>query len=188
LIRRRCHRCRQRSPRQQRQGRRRPGQPCPADGPGRVHPGQRQPGTQRDKDGSNNEIEDDRTRQEVDPDDRASDDTWQRSSQQQPGQRSAGLSLPPVAPDRARAGHHVIEQVRRRHRRARRAKHADLKRQQQNRPGYPRRGGDHRDSERGHQSHDLDHATADHPANVPMVGQPTGPGHRRAASHELHGY
>jgi hypothetical protein len=51
-----------------------------------------------------------------------------------------------------------------------RAQHADLKRQQQDRPGDPGRGRDHRDRERGHQSHDLNRGAAKHRAILPAAG------------------
>src|SRR5258708_4109124 len=49
-----------------------------------------------------------------------------RSGEQHPRRAPAGLSLLPVAPDRAGGGHHVVEQVRRGDRGAWRAEHADL--------------------------------------------------------------
>ena len=77
----------------------------------------------------------------------------------------AGLALPPVPVQRTRRRHHVVQQVRRRDRRARRPQHADLKRQQQHRPGDPRRGRQHRDEVRRHQGDYLSPPGAKAPAH-----------------------
>ena len=64
--------------------------------------------------------------------------------------------FPPVPEQRARCGDDVVEQVRRRHRRAWHTEYADLDRQQQHRARYPGRARQGRDDERCRERDEID--------------------------------
>ena len=90
-------------------------------------PGEQQPDAHRDEDccwlaNCSNTC---RAGEQFDADHRSGDDTGQGPADEQQGQPSPGLSLPPVAVQRPRRRHHVVKQVGGSHRRARRAEHAD---------------------------------------------------------------
>src|SRR5262249_30425950 len=83
---------------------------------------------------------------------------------------AAGRVLPPVPVQRAGGGEHVVEQVGGGDRRAGRAQHADLERQQQDGPGDAGRGGDGGDDEGGRQGHGFGPSSAGHAATLTASG------------------
>ena len=73
------------------------------------------PGAERDEHGRDHHVEGTRAGKELDPHDGAGDDTWNRSGEQDAGERAARLLLAPVAIQRAWRGDDVVEQIRRRY-------------------------------------------------------------------------
>ena len=90
----------------------------------------RQPAAERNQDPGDDQVEDSGAGQQLDPDNRSRDHARHGSGDEQRGQRTASLPLPPVPVQRTRGGDDVVQQVGRGDRRAWRAEHADLKWQQ----------------------------------------------------------
>ena len=78
-----------------------------------------EPDSERYEDAGDRDVEAGLPRQELHSEDRAHDDSWQCAEDQEPGQPSASLPLPPVAVQRPGGRHHVVEQLRWGERRAR---------------------------------------------------------------------
>jgi len=139
--------------------------------------GEGEPGAEGEQHRRDHKIEDAGAGKQFHPDRRPGDHARQGPSDESQREPAAGLTLPPVPVQGTRGGNHVVQQVRRGDRRARRTQHADLERQQQHRAGDSRRRGQHGDAEGGHQAHDLRPARTQHrqtvaifaPGRVPMT-------------------
>jgi hypothetical protein len=129
-----------------------------------------QPDAERQQQGGDQQVEDAGAGNQFDPDDRSGDHAGQGPGDQDQREPPAGLVLPPVLVQRAGGGDHVVEQVGGGDGGAGRAQHADLERQQQDRPGDARRSGHGRDGEGRRQGHGLGPPSAEHLATVTGSG------------------
>ena len=129
-----------------------------------------QPDAQRQQQGGDHQVEDEGAGDQLDADDGSGDHAGQGPGDQDQGESSAGLVLPPVPVQRAGGGDHVVEQVGGGDGRAGRAQHADLEREQQDGPGDAGRGGDGGDDEGDREGHGLGPLNTEHPATVTGSG------------------
>jgi hypothetical protein len=111
--------------------------------------GEGEPGAERDQDRGDDIEERLAAAEQEDPDHGAGDDAGKGAEDEQPGQRPGQPALAVKARQRAGDRDQVVEEVGRRHRRARRVDDADLEGDEEDRTGYADRRRHHRQAE-GH--------------------------------------
>jgi hypothetical protein len=108
---------------------------------------EQEPEPQRQQQQGQQQSKDLAVRRDLDADDRAADDAWERAEGQLPYERTPQPTRAPVASQGAGDGHHVVDEVGRRDRRAGHVEHADLDRQEEHRSRDADRDGQHGDDE-----------------------------------------